>query len=51
MTWLFSEGPNVLSYYLDGAVGFVQPAKVKEEAESLTARTDKAVSKFGYLFK
>ncbi len=51
VTWLFSEGPTVLSYYLDGSMGFVNPGTVKSEAETLTARSDKAVSKFAYLFK
>lgn len=50
VTWLFSEGGNVLSYYLESEVGLVDEARLKTEAQSLLARTDELAGRFAYLF-
>lgn len=51
VTWLLNEGPEVLSYYLDGSVELVHPGNLGGAAEDLVARTDKVVTKFSYLFQ
>lgn len=50
VTWLFSEGGNVLSYYLESGLGLVDETRLKGEAQSLAARTDELAGRFAYLF-
>lgn len=49
--WMFSEGGDVLSYYLDSAVGVVDEVILKREVQSLASRTDKLAGRFSYLFE
>lgn len=50
VTWLFSEGGNVLSYYLESELGLLDETRLKAEAQTLTARTDELAGRFAYLF-
>ncbi|HMM37699.1 MAG TPA: hypothetical protein PKB11_02975 [Desulfovibrio sp.] len=49
VSWLFSEGGNVLSYFLDSGLGVIDEGSLKREAQSLTARTDELSGRFAYL--
>lgn len=48
--WMYSEGGDVLSYYLDSAVGVVDEVSLKREVQSLATRTDRLAGRFSYLF-
>lgn len=50
VTWLFSEGGNVLSYYLESELGLLDESRLKAEAQALIARTDELAGRFAYLF-
>lgn len=49
VSWLFSEGGNVLSYFLDSGLGVVDEGSLKREAQNLAARTDEISGRFAYL--
>lgn len=51
VAWVYAEKEEVLAYFLTQDVGLVDADKVVEEAEALTARTDKIAGQYGYLFE
>ena len=51
LTWVYSERPDVLGFFLDAQVGAALRDEVNDAAKAVAARTDEVAARYGYLFE
>ena len=51
LVWRYVESREVLAYYLNDRLGFVDADVVAQEAEVLVAETDRVKGRYGYLLE
>lgn len=51
LTWIYSAGPGLLTYYLDGMAAVTDADNVAALVQAIVARTDGVAGSYAYLFE